>query len=234
MGEKRYETKSKFELEAGNEMEAIETKIGLDQIKNTISPMSFNENKKIIEEDTNNRNEYEARGDKFGENRDVKRDGLRENELGRTIVFGIKAIKDRILSKQADIRSLISGLERKREYREARQSDLVVKRADIKELSDIIDANEKTIDLASNVRGLAKRFGRNAKELCAAFGEFARKFDKVVRTVAGFINNQRGKIKSDDEIEYEDEVTDKNPKRKPIISDYEKQKSVATIDDLFM
>lgn len=195
LGEKRYGAGAKFELEADSNTEA---KIGFDQIDDRASFVSASENEEtIIKENINDRYERESGGDKFDGGGDVKRDRLRENALRRVSISSIKVIKDRILSKQADIRSLISDLERKRKYRASKQSDLIVKRADIKELGDVIDANEKTIDITSSARGFVKRFGRNVKELYRTFGEFAGKFDKVVRAVAGLIGATGEKSKLD-------------------------------------
>jgi mobilization protein len=195
LGEKRYGAGLKFELEADSNTEA---KIGFDQIDDRASFVSASENEEtIIKENINDRYEHESGGDRLGESGDIKRDGLGENEFRGAVVYSIKTIQNRILSKQADIRSLISDLERKREHRTAKQSDIVVKRADIKELGDVIDANEKTIDITSSARGLFKRFGRNVKELYRAFGEFAGKFDKVVRAVAGLIGATGEKSKLD-------------------------------------
>ena len=194
LGEKRYGGGPKFELEADSNTEA---KIGFDQIDDRASFMSASENEEIIKENINDRYEHKSGGDRLGGSGDIKRDGLGENEFRGAVVYNIKTIQNRILSKQADIGSLISDLERKRDHRTAKQSDLVVKRADIKELGDVIDANEKTIDITSSARGLFKRFGRNVKELYRTFGEFAGKFDKVVRAVAGLIGATGEKSKLD-------------------------------------
>ena len=185
LGEKRYGAGAKFELGADSNTEA---KISFDQIDDRASFVSASENEEIIKENINDRYEHESGGDRLGGCGDIKRDRLRENALRRVSISSIKVIKDRILSKQADIRSLISDLERKREHRTAKQSDLVVKRADIKELGDVIDANEKTIDITSSARGLVERFGRNVKRVHQTLREFAGKFDKVVRAVAGLID----------------------------------------------
>nr|WP_314372801.1 hypothetical protein [uncultured Campylobacter sp.] len=196
LGEKRYGAAGpKFELEAGSTTEA---KIGFDQIDDRVSFVSANKNEEtIIKENINDRYEHEFGRDRFGGSGDIKRDGLGENEFRGAVVYNIKTIQNRILSKQADIRSLISDLERKRKYRASKQSNLIVRRADIKELGDAIDANEKTIDITSSTRELFKRFGRNVKELYRTFGEFAGKFDKVVRAVAGLIGATEEKSKLD-------------------------------------
>ena len=194
LGEKRYGAGLKFELEADSNTEA---KIGFDQIDDRVSFVSASENEEIIKENIDDRYEHKSGGDRLDGCGDIKRDRLRENALRRVSISSIKVIKDRILSKQADIRSLISDLERKRKYRASKQSDLIVKRADIKELGDVIDANEKTIDITSSARGFVKRFGQNIKELYRTFGEFAGKFDKVVRAVAGLIGATGEKSKLD-------------------------------------
>lgn len=194
----------------------IENEIVLDNNKNEVE---FNVNKDNQKENIDERaKDYERDAGDLGTG------GFRKNELRGVII-------DRIVSKQSDIRTLVSNLERKREYRVSKQSDLVVKRGNIEKLSDSINANEKVIESTSGFRKLVKGFGRNVKELCGAFMEFTRKFGKVVGDIARFIKEQRAESKIEEKI-YEDEIINKNPKNKSAVSGKDK-KNVGSIDDLF-